>query len=384
MFRKEAAGDVAPHGASSIGVAGGCSDAVPTVLGSRSARLRFLNLICGLGRVSLFAEPMTGLFVLARHHLRDFARIDLASGGVPDATTLLNFRHLLETNDLCQCLFAAINAISGARGGIWLGGGTLTLRNTIVSGNDTQDIQNDGATVTSTGHNLIGLSNAGGSFNQTGDHSGATNPKLSPLGHYGGRTQTHALQPGSPAINLGDPAFDPNAFTPALTTDQRGFARVQGGRVDIGAYESGSAAGIIALLWESLPPGSAPGDYSPTGDKDGDGRNNLVEYAMLTSPFSADSAALVTFTRNGGGTTGTMVLPVRFDAPDLIYTIDYTGNLANPWQEIAHYNTATSTFTPLLPHLGASYGASSLTFTDGNITGQAKGFYRLQVQLTTP
>jgi hypothetical protein len=34
-------------------------------------------------------------------------------------------------------------------------------------------------------------------------------------------------------------AFDPNAFTPPLTTDQRGtgFARVSGGRIDVGAFE---------------------------------------------------------------------------------------------------------------------------------------------------
>ena len=32
--------------------------------------------------------------------LRGFAGIDLAGEGVPDATTLLNFRHLLETHDL--------------------------------------------------------------------------------------------------------------------------------------------------------------------------------------------------------------------------------------------------------------------------------------------
>ena len=30
--------------------------------------------------------------------LQSFARIDLAAEGVPDATTLLNFRHLLETD----------------------------------------------------------------------------------------------------------------------------------------------------------------------------------------------------------------------------------------------------------------------------------------------
>ncbi len=50
--------------------------------------------------------------------------IDLAAEGVPDATTLLNFRHLLETHDLCQGLFTAINADLTARG-LLLREGTL-------------------------------------------------------------------------------------------------------------------------------------------------------------------------------------------------------------------------------------------------------------------
>ena len=53
-----------------------------------------------------------------------FARIDLQAKGVPDATTLLKFRRLLETHDLCQGLFAAINADLTARG-LLLREGTL-------------------------------------------------------------------------------------------------------------------------------------------------------------------------------------------------------------------------------------------------------------------
>ncbi len=48
--------------------------------------------------------------------MRGFARIDLVADGVPDATTLLKFRRLLETNDLCKGLFNAINADLAARG----------------------------------------------------------------------------------------------------------------------------------------------------------------------------------------------------------------------------------------------------------------------------
>jgi IS5 family transposase len=56
--------------------------------------------------------------------LQGFARIDLAAEGVPDATTLLKFRRLLETHDLCKGLFTAINADLTARG-LLLREGTL-------------------------------------------------------------------------------------------------------------------------------------------------------------------------------------------------------------------------------------------------------------------
>ena len=48
--------------------------------------------------------------------LRQFARIDLNQQSVPDATTLLHFRHLLEQQQLTQALFAEINAMLSERG----------------------------------------------------------------------------------------------------------------------------------------------------------------------------------------------------------------------------------------------------------------------------
>jgi Bacterial cadherin-like domain len=58
--------------------------------------------------------------------------------------------------------------------------------------------------------------------------AGAIGTNLSALGNYGGPTQTHALLPGSAAINA--------AGTGAIATDQRGSAAV--GNRDIGAFES--------------------------------------------------------------------------------------------------------------------------------------------------
>jgi hypothetical protein len=54
------------------------------------------------------------------------------------------------------------------------------------------------------------------------------------LQNNGGPTLTHALLPGSPAIDAGDPNFTPPPFY-----DQRGpgFDRVVNGRIDVGLFE---------------------------------------------------------------------------------------------------------------------------------------------------
>jgi len=70
--------------------------------------------------------------------LRGFARIDLAAAGVPDATTLLKFRRLLETHDLCRGLFTAINADLAARG-LLLREGTLVDASLIAAPSSTKN-----------------------------------------------------------------------------------------------------------------------------------------------------------------------------------------------------------------------------------------------------
>ena len=47
--------------------------------------------------------------------LRSFAGIDLGSEAVPDATTLLHFRHLLEAHDLTRGIFEEIGALLGEK-----------------------------------------------------------------------------------------------------------------------------------------------------------------------------------------------------------------------------------------------------------------------------
>lgn len=70
--------------------------------------------------------------------LQRFAGIELDAEGVPDATTLLKFRRLLETHDLCKALFTAINAHLAARG-LLLREGTLVDPTLIAAPSSTKN-----------------------------------------------------------------------------------------------------------------------------------------------------------------------------------------------------------------------------------------------------
>jgi CSLREA domain-containing protein len=150
---------------------------------------------------------------------------------------------------------------SDVGGGIFRNSGTTILKNTIVVGNvrrtssTTRDDIN-GAVDGSSSFNLIGdgtgmtgISN-GASGNQIGTSGSPINALLGPLANNGGPTMTHALLPGSPAINAGSngnlPTTDPfdldgdTITNEQLPVDQRGvgFNRIVNTTVDIGAFES--------------------------------------------------------------------------------------------------------------------------------------------------
>jgi hypothetical protein len=107
--------------------------------------------------------------------------------------------------------------------------GSVVVTNTITAGNGSDVV----GTINSQGHNLIGDGTGGSGFAGTdlvGTADLPIDPMLRPLGDYGGPTQTMPPLPGSPVINAGD-----NTDAPA--TDQRGFARIVLGFIDIGAVE---------------------------------------------------------------------------------------------------------------------------------------------------
>ena len=112
--------------------------------------------------------------------------------------------------------------------------GPLQIGNTILNAgaSGVNLYVNGGGTVASLGYN-ISSDDAGGFLTGPGDQL-FTNPMLGPLQDNGGPTFTHALLPGSAAIDAGDPNF-----TPPPLFDQRGsgFDRVVNGRIDVGSFE---------------------------------------------------------------------------------------------------------------------------------------------------
>lgn len=94
-------------------------------------------------------------------------------------------------------------------------------------------------------HNLIQDSyyNACGLSNGVDGNLIGVDPKLGPLANNGGSTLTHALLPGSPAINAGDDATCP-------PVDQRGIHRPVGPHCDIGAYESFYMLRLLQVMRE--------------------------------------------------------------------------------------------------------------------------------------
>lgn len=164
---------------------------------------------------------------------------------------LVNFSGHLRVD---QCTLTENTADRG--GGLFNHRGVVRVRNTIIAGNgatqggpdvDQSDIAADLGTALSDGHNLVGnrAGNLADRFvdGRLGDRVGDTalplDAWLGQLRDNGGPTPTCALLAGSPAIDGGDASG-------AGSTDQRGYPRVSGAAMDIGAFEFADSLRLFA------------------------------------------------------------------------------------------------------------------------------------------
>ncbi len=112
------------------------------------------------------------------------------------------------------------------------------IANTLIEGECARNGDSSSATWVSKGGNIESPGDTCG-FDQTGDQPSVPDPMLGELADNGGPTQTHALLPGSPAINQIPVEDCLDAEGAPLTTDQRGEPRPETGGTmcDVGAFE---------------------------------------------------------------------------------------------------------------------------------------------------
>ena len=157
--------------------------------------------------------------------------------------------------------------------------GTLLAGNTSPAGSsDCGQFFGDPRNISSSGGNLVG-DRIGCTFDAlpsdlVGTHSSPINPLIAPLAMNGGPTLTHALLPGSPAIDAGG--------TACLPTDQRGVARPLDGNgnglwaCDIGAYET------CPLVGDDANDNGIPDACEDLLDSDGDRVSDALDNCPAT------------------------------------------------------------------------------------------------------
>lgn len=288
-----------------------------------------------------------------------------SSGGVED----------INSSTLINCTIANNTATDGGGGGL-SALGTLTLTNCTVSGNSSFDAFGfsggggilldftatlfiDNTIIAGNTSNVTSEPNIGGFglVSTSGANLTSGDPLLTPLGDFGGPTETMVPTAGSPAGGTGIPT----ANTPAL--DQRGFPRIIG-ILDLGAVETGLTG--TASLYDSwaatnIPPGQ---DGLFNGDPDGDGIENGLEYAFGMNPQAFDSLLVplaYPFPPTGLDRAMQIVIPFRSSASDLVYYL-LEGDLYN-YQEVWRYTVLTATETVTSPGLVTTIDSVNETIT---------------------
>ena len=193
-------------------------------------------------------------------------------GGIRTAWGTTNLYNVTISNNTAD----ADNFLGGDGGGVFIDSsgvtsGTLTTQNTIIGGNfdNSATLQRPDCygTFTSAGYNLIQDTTGCTVTGTTTGNLLGFNAGLGPLQDNGGPTFSHALLPGSPAIDAGAAANgcrDQN--NDVLGIDQRGYLRpvdgdgLPGVICDLGAYEYNSP-GTPTPTFTPFPP---PPTNTPT------------------------------------------------------------------------------------------------------------------------
>ena len=165
------------------------------------------------------------------------------------------------------------------------------------------------------------------------------------------------LQGTSPCINAGSNLLVTNAF------DLDNNSRIQGGTVDIGAYEYQSPLSIISYAWLQQH-GLATDGSDDFADQDGDAYDNWHEWRAGTVPTNAASVLRLLATTNSP--SGAII--VRWSSVNTrTYWIERATNLGSP-----------AAFSIIATNRNGLAGSTS--YTDTTATNGGNYFYRVGVQ----
>ena len=229
-------------------------------------------------------------------------------------------------------------------------------------------ISNSAGTITSLGYNLSS-DNAGGALTNGTDLIN-TDPMLGPLRDNGGAVFSHALLPGSPAIdqgyNFSGFANDGRGLGFVRTYDYPVIANaLNGDGTDIGAFELQPATTDFAT-WQLQYFGCTNCPQSaPSADPDGDGANNMAEFLAGTNPRNSASVF--------------RVLSVTPQGNDLLVTWQTAGGHTNVLQSSGSLaNGSFSDISPAIVIPGTGDATNSYLETGAALNG-SNSFYRVRL-----
>lgn len=261
---------------------------------------------------------------------------------------------------------------------------TVLVRNSLVD-----HVSNAGPILfgafTSLGNNLIGSSDGSNGFvngangDQIGTLAAPLNALLAPLANYGGATPTHALLPGSPAINAAQSCVLTNTCPTNnlgfnLATDQRGagFNRQSGNFVDIGAFESrgftlaisggnNQSTGLNALFANPLSVAITASGNEPVND-------GIVTFTPPANGASCAIAGNPATITNGAAVTG---------------AVTSNAILGGPYNVTANTVGATSPVQFSLSNVNAPNTPPTLTPATNVSLQQGATFFQTQIATVT-
>ncbi len=206
------------------------------------------------------------------------------------------------------------NSASGAGGGIEEDSSDIVVEHSIIADNIAGSNADFNFTQSIVTFSLIEDTGAGINRAFTDGNNNIINedPQLGPLQNNGGPTETHLPALTSPAVNSGNPAI-----VGAPSTDQRGFTRIRGSKIDMGAVETdyGTALSLTVnsiTVNEGLP--TATLSVTRTGGIDG-----AVAVDFVTSNGTATAGQDFTATNgtlnwtSGDRTAKTITIPITND-----------------------------------------------------------------------